>query len=306
MNEFGSFYNNKNVLITGGAGFIGSHIATALHGLNARITILDNLSAGSLENLAGLHNKITFIKGDITDKATCLSATKNIDTVFHCAAFISVPDSFTHPHTCYTTNIEGTRILLEACKENAVKNFVFSSSAAVYGNKNTVCKETDAPNPQSPYAESKLKGEQLCALYGSQGAMSIASLRYFNVFGERQNETSQYAAAIAQFTHCMKYERPITIFGNGKQTRDFVSVKAVAHANLLAGSVPNIKGEVFNIASGSSITLFELIRTLRSTIKPRRLSIQFKPARKGDILHSKADCSKFRNFALRTSNFSLK
>lgn len=296
-----SFYKNKKVLVTGGAGFIGSHIAEKLCSYGAIVTILDDLSTGSLDNLQSFRDKITLIASDITIFKTVLKATKKQVVVFHTAAFVSVPDSVQHPVRCEKINVEGTKNLLEASKENKVKTFIFSSSASVYGQRSDTCAEDNRPNPQSPYAQSKLDGEKLCAEYGKKYGLHTASLRYFNVYGDRQNPFGPYAGVATKFKYNLLAKQPIVIYGDGQQTRDFIHVTQVAEANLILGThqpsrgAAPLQGDIFNIASGTSITLLALLEALENETSTKRTDLQFKPARKGDIQLSSASCKKYKN-----------
>lgn len=295
MKPIETFYKNKNVLVTGGAGFIGSHLVEELVKKGAKVTILDNFSSGNINNLKNVFPYINILYGDVTNTFTCANATTNKEIVFHLAALVSVDYSIKNPSLCYAINIKGTRNLLEACKKNNVKAFIFSSSAAVYGNKNSSCKETDTPNPQSPYAISKLESEKLCKEYSEKYLISTTCLRYFNVYGERQNPNGDYAAVVAKFKYNLENNLPITIFGDGKQTRDFVHVSKVVEANLQMGTKSNLNGEIFNIASGTSINLFELIEQLEKETKHKKTDIIFQSARPGDILNSSANCQKYNH-----------
>jgi UDP-glucose 4-epimerase len=294
MKSLKAFYNKKKVLVTGGTGFIGSHIVEALVKHGAIVTILDNLSTGNINNVKNVLPFISLIYGDITNKFTCFNATKNQQIVFHLAALVSVAYSTQYPDICHKINVEGTKNILEGCKKNNVETFVFSSSAAVYGNRNNKCKETDTPNPTSPYAESKLIGEQLSKKYANQYNINTIALRYFNVYGKRQNPNGNYAAVVAKFTHNLKNNIPLTIFGDGKQTRDFIQVSKIALANLNIATHKNLKGEIFNIASGKSINLFELITQLEKETNTKQVDLIFKAKRPGDILHSLANCDKYK------------
>ncbi len=288
------FYAGKNILVTGGCGFIGSHVAEKLTHLGARVTILDDLSTGSLKNIQDVKNKVTFWQGDVTDFDTCAIATKNKDIIFHLAAFISVPHSFIDPTLCHKVNVDGTFNILQAARQNNVSRVIFSSSAAVYGPHEGVCSEKTACNPTSPYGFSKLIGEYYCMQYRTNFNLSTVALRYFNVWGARQNSDGPYSSAVAQFSQKMKQNKPITIFGDGKQTRDFVSVGDVADANILLGMhAPQLKESVFNIASGKSITILNLIDELKKQFPDYTGSIQFAPARSGDVFSSQADCSRY-------------
>jgi UDP-glucose 4-epimerase len=295
MKSIENFYKNKNVLVTGGAGFIGSHLVEELVKRGAKVTILDNFSSGNINNLRNVFANINIIYGDITNPFTCLNATCNKDMVFHLAALVSVSYSIQNPQLCYQINTQGTKNLLDGCKKNGVNFFIFSSSAAVYGNKNSKCLETDMPDPQSPYAENKLESEKICKEYSEKALINTVCLRYFNVYGERQNPKGDYAAVFAKFKYNIENDLPITIFGTGKQTRDFIHVSKIVEANLQIGELNNFKGEVFNIASGKSIDLFELIEQLKKDIKPKKVDITFQPARPGDIINSSASCKKYKN-----------
>jgi nucleoside-diphosphate-sugar epimerase len=289
-------FKNLPVLITGGAGFIGSHLADKLIEFGARVTILDNLSTGSIDNLKTIIQKINFINGNINDLQTCLKATHNQKIVFHLAAFVSVTESMQNPEKCNGTNINGTLNLLEACRINKVDKFIFSSSSAVYGNKNGMCIETDNCNPTSVYGYSKYIGEILCKQYWQLFGLKTICLRYFNVYGERQNPNGVYAAVVAKFNHCMKNNLPISIYGDGQQTRDFIHVDNVVEANIKLSMLSNnfnCYGESINIASGKSITLIELINNLKINFPNYNLDPIFLLERKGDVKISEANCKKY-------------
>lgn len=293
MKKLEAHYKDKRVLVTGGAGFIGSHLVHKLVQLGARVTVLDNLSTGTLNNLTSVLHSIHFIQGDICDTELCLQATHNQEFIFHLAAIASVPRSIQDPEECYEVNVQGTKNLLNAANANHVMHFVFSSSSAVYGNQATDCKESMNPNPQSPYAESKLIGETLCKKYTYLYGLSTACLRYFNVYGERQNPNGDYAAVVAKFKEQLHTESPITVFGDGTQTRDFITVESVVEANLLAGLHSAPECMILNIASGKSITVLELLEILEKELGKKNNGITFVQARQGDILHSKANCDQF-------------
>lgn len=293
--KLAEFYKNKPVLVTGGCGFIGSHIAQKLVELGARVTIIDDLSTGSLNNIQNINNNITFLQKSIVDFDACLQATENNEIIFHLAAFISVPQSMQDPTACHRTNIDGTFNLLEAARRNQCRRFVLSSSAAVYGPNLNVCTETTPCAPTSPYGLSKLIGELYCKEFTQNFNIETVMLRYFNVYGPRQNPNGAYTAVVAKFTDLMKQNKPVTIFGDGTQTRDFIPVEKVAKANLLLGMAPieKVNGEVFNIATGNSMNLLELVDQLKKDYPGYNQEIIFKPARAGDIKHSRADCTKF-------------
>lgn len=293
-----SHYKSYRVLVTGGAGFIGSHLTEQLVKCGAEVTVLDDFSTGSLANLASVINAITLIGGTITDYATCVRASKDIQLIFHCAAQTSVPGSMVDPKTCYQTNVQGTYNLLEAARQNKVQRFILSSSSAVYGEREGICSEDLPANPTSVYGFSKYFGETLCKNYYQFFNLETVCLRYFNVYGPRQDPYGPYAAAMAKFKLHMEQKKPITIFGDGLQTRDFVSVNDVVSANCNVGILPasKVAGEIFNVASGTSITLLQLVKDLKQKEFPDfDQNIIFEPARPGDIRHIEADCSKYQN-----------
>lgn len=292
MNHLEKFYQGKHVLVTGGAGFIGSHLTEKLVKLGAHVTVLDNFSTGKLANLKPIITRINLMYADITSQYSCQKATAGKDVVFHLAAFISVPLSIKNPAICSAINTNGTQNILEGCKQNNVPSLVFSSSSAVYGNKETPCNEQDTPNPQTPYASTKLEGEKLCKQYAQECNMNTVCLRYFNVYGERQNPNGEYAAVVAKFKDCLCNKKPITIFGDGKQTRDFIHVSKVVETNLKMGMQKNNVGEVFNVATGTSINLIQLIKQLENELKLKPADILYEPTRSGDIMHSQANCKK--------------
>lgn len=283
-------YKNKKVLVTGGAGFIGSHLVDKLVKIKADVTVIDNLSTGNLNNLENSLFKINFFKGDITNLEDCISATKNIECVFHLAAKTSVPESEKDPVSYNLVNVSGTLNLLQACKKNSVNKFILSSSSAVYGESN-FCKEDDLCNPTSIYGLTKLIDEEYCKQYSKY--FNCICLRYFNVYGERQTEEGDNAPVVAKFKNLMKQNKEIKIFGTGKQTRDFVSVATVVDANLYSIFLENFN--TINVASGQSINLIELVEKLKKEeFSNYKKEIIFETARSGDVKHSNASIEKLK------------
>lgn len=295
MQRYKEAYQGVRVLVTGGAGFIGSHLVEALVALGAHVRVLDNFSSGFKENLASVIDAITIIEGSITDFETCLIATKNIDIIFHCAALVSVPVSVKDPQACHHINIMGTAHLLEAARRNNVTRFVLSSSSAVYGPKSLPCVESMHCEPSSPYGFSKLIDEQLCAEYARVFGMRTLALRYFNVYGPRQNPKGPYAGIIAKFSDQMNHREPIIVFGDGNNTRDYISVFDVVYANIALGTLDAalMNGQAVNVASGNTMTIHDVITWLRHDYPQWPGIIQYAPERSGDIYSSSADCTKF-------------
>ena len=291
------WYKDLPVLVTGGAGFIGSHLVAELVALEATVTVLDNFKTGLEENLACVADKITCIKGDITDYATCLRATEKMAIIFHLAAEVSVPESFQNPLLYHAVNVTGTLNLLEAARINKVDRLILSSSSAVYGEQQGICSEATPTNPQSPYGTSKLLAEYYCTNYAQAYGVSTVALRYFNVYGARQRADLPAAGVVATLRKKMAQNEPITLFGDGMQQRDFVPVEQVVQANLACGaSTMAWQGECFNVATGSSRTLLSLVEELRAEFPAYTHEIGFADARPGDIYYSAADCSKFKRF----------
>lgn len=297
------FYKNRPVLVTGGAGFIGSQLVDALVELGAHVTVLDNFSTGTRENLGSVQNRIKLIHGDITNFETCLDATRKAEVIFHLAALVSVPESCKNPHACHTINVTGTHNLLEAARQQTKttpKKLIFSSSAAVYGAHEGICSETTPSIPCSPYGFSKLMGELYCQQYTSMYGVETTVLRYFNVYGPRQKANT---GVVAHFKHCLAMGTPLTIHGDGLQERDFVPVQTVVTANLLFGArQQHALGNTFNIATGTSISLIALVNRLKAQYPDYPHPITFAPARPGDIRYSAADCSKFKAFLANQGN----
>ncbi len=295
FDELTSFYKNVPVLVTGGCGFIGSHLVEKLVECGAQVTILDDLSSGNENNIAAVADKVTLICGSITNFDTCLMATMDQAIIFHLAAFISVPESTKKPHTCHEINVLGTQNLLEAARINQVKRFVFSSTCATYGDSQSECDETKQTAPTSPYGFSKLIGEIYCQEYARVFDMETVAMRYFNVYGPRQNPHSSYAGVVAKFTYNMEHSLPLTIFGDGTQTRDYVPVTKIIEANILLGIIDKsyIQGKTFNIATGKSITILELIDILKEQYPSYNEDIIFMPPRPGDVKHVVANCVEY-------------
>lgn len=295
-----NFYKNLPVLVTGGAGFIGSHIVTELVKFGAEVTVLDDLSMGDTNNIKDILDQIIFLEGSITDFSTCLKVSKDKKIIFHLAAFISVPDSMNNPYKCHINNNLGTLNILEAARINKVDRVIFSSSCAVYGTPTKEkCSESDKCHPESPYGYSKYIGEQYMKEYANFFNINTIVLRYFNVYGARQNPHGAYAAVVAKFTDLMRKNEPVIMYGDGLQTRDFISVHEVVEANLLFGAyehIEKIKGENFNIATGKSINLLELFDSLKKQFPEYQHDPIFKESRIGDVKHISADVEKYRLF----------
>jgi nucleoside-diphosphate-sugar epimerase len=277
-------------LVTGGAGFIGSHITEALVKRGHAVRVLDNFSSGKMSNLKGLEKKIDLIKGDICSKPVCFKATRGIQFVLHQAALRSVPKSMVAPHAYNRVNIDGTLNMLEASRENKVCRFIFASSSSVYGEVNKFPEqESFFPGPISPYALSKLTGEYYCKIFSLFFGLPTVALRYFNVFGPRQALDDDYAVVIPKFINCLLNNQRPPIFGNGKQSRDFTFVQNVVQANLLAAA-SKIKFGVFNVAGGKDVTVLDLVKILNKIlgkdIQPKLLSV-----RAGDVFKTLADIS---------------
>jgi UDP-glucose 4-epimerase len=278
------------ILVTGGAGFIGSHIVEHFQG-RATVRVLDNLRSGFKHNLSGLDHE--FVEASILDRDTVRRAVQDVDYVFHLAAMISVPESMANPVECDEINTKGTLIMLEEAARAGVKKLVLSSSAAIYGDNPAVPKlETMLPEPKSPYAITKLDGEYYCRMFTEEKRLQTACLRYFNVFGPRQDPKSQYAAAVPIFIHRALKNEPIAIYGDGEQTRDFIYVKDIAAANAYFATESPATG-VFNVAYGKKITINELCKTI-CRITGSKSEIKHAPERAGDVKHSMAGVEKIR------------
>ena len=278
------------ILVTGGAGFIGSHIVEHFHG-KAEVRVLDNLRSGCKHNLAGFKHE--FIEASILDRGAVRRAVQGVDYIFHLAAMISVPESMAKPIECNEINTTGTLVLLEEAAKAGVKKLVLSTSAAIYGDNPTVPKvETMLAEPKSPYAITKLDGEFYCKMFADEGRLPTACLRYFNVFGPRQDPQSQYAAAVPIFIDRAVKHQPITIYGDGGQTRDFIYVKDIVAANVFFAMQTKATG-VFNVAYGQKITIQELAQQILALTNSKS-EIEHAPARAGDVRHSLAAIDKLR------------
>jgi len=286
----------KKAVVTGGAGFIGSHLAEALSEHDYHLTILDNLSTGKKENIAPLLTKkiIEFVQGSITDLPLLQKLFVNADFIFHLAAIASVPRSIDEPRLCHETNVTGTLNVLIAARDNKVKKVVNASSCAIYGDAPGLPKKEDMPiNPLSPYAVTKLAAENYCQIFQNVYSLPSVSLRFFNIFGPRQNPNSEYAAAIPKFIKIKSQGKKIHIYGDGKATRDYIYVKDAVNAFILAAE--SDASGINNIGSGKSTTVNELVELI-SKLTGNNTPPVYSPPRPGDILHSLADISKARTF----------
>ena len=299
------------ILVTGGAGFIGSHLVEALFRRGEKVRVLDNLSTGRIENLeeaaghpaghfkgkekayrkVALGERGEFLRGDISDGEVCRRACQGVSHVFHLAALGSVQRSVEDPAATHQANATGTLNVLQAAKEQGVRRFIYASSSSVYGNVSSNPEEVRAkeeslpPHPESPYAATKLMGEYYCRIFSHLYGLETVSLRYFNVFGPRQDPLSIYSAVIARFIHALLHEDHPVIYGDGEQSRDFTYVENVVQANLLAMEAQAISGRVFNIACGQRISVNDLLSRLQE-ISGIKIPARFELARGGEIRHS--------------------
>ena len=279
-------------LVTGGAGFIGSHVVDRLMADGHRVRVLDDLSSGRLENLTGVRDRIDFVQADLRDRQAVTKACQGIDYVIHEAAWRSVPKSMADPVGYAEVNVVGTVILLEAAVKAKVKRVVCVSSSSVYGDTTKVpMQESDPTLPVSPYAASKLVDEVFCGLFARGFGLETVCVRYFNVFGPRQSLENDYAVVIPKFIACLLRNESPPVYGDGKQSRDFTYVENVVEGTILCSQVPGISGEVFNIALGEEHTVLDLLDEL-NTIIGLSVKPSFKPPRPGDVLRTYADSSK--------------
>ncbi len=283
-------FAEKTVLVTGGAGFIGSHLVDALCARGARVRVLDDLSAGRLENLAGCRESIEFREGDIRDLRVCADACRGATVVFHQAALGSVPRSMKDPATSLAVNVGGTANVFAAARDAGVRRVVYASSSSVYGDSAALPKrEGDEGRPLSPYALSKRMNEELADVFGRCYGMEFVGLRYFNVYGPRQDPNGPYAAVIPRFFDANLRGEPAVVYGTGEQSRDFTFVEDAVAANLLAAEAPGERcGTAYNVGGGARTTVNELARLVAEAVggapDPRH-----EPARAGDVAHSLAD-----------------
>jgi UDP-glucose 4-epimerase len=286
------------ILVTGGAGFIGSHLIRYFQG-QAECVVLDNFRSGHRRNLAGLD--VRLIEGSITDRAAVRRAVQGISQVFHCAAMVSVPESVQRPQECVEANVTGLLNVLEEAAAAGVRRLVFSSSAAVYG-ENPVSPKTEdlLPDPRSPYGITKLDGEYYCGMYARAGRIETVALRYFNVFGPRQDPNSAYAAAVPIFIQKALADDSLTIYGDGEQTRDFVYVGDVVAANVFAAQHPGLSG-VYNVGYGTEITINALARRIIAAASSKS-QIRHEPVRPGDIRHSRASVDRLLGAGFRPTS----
>ena len=275
-------------LVTGGAGFIGSNIVDALLERGDSVRVLDNFSTGREENVTGFLERVDMVRGDVCDPDTVDAAVSGADYVIHQAALASVPRSIADPTANNQVNVQGTLNLLEAAVEHGVKRFVYASSSSVYGDSEALPKvETMTPNPKSPYAVAKLAAEYYCGVFSALHGLPTVALRYFNVFGPRQDPNSEYSAVIPIFVKALIEGRSPTIHGDGEQSRDFTFIENVVAANLLACDSDTRGGRVYNIACGERYTLNQLFDALRNEIGGEVEAI-YGPDRAGDVKHSMA------------------
>jgi UDP-glucose 4-epimerase len=283
------------VLVTGGAGFIGSHLARRLLADGHEVRVLDNFATGNRENLTPLGDDIEIVEGDIQSYERVHNAVGGCEVVFHEAALPSVPRSIQDPLTSNAVNVIGTLNILLASRDSGVRRVVFASSSSIYGADRTLPKQEDrAPRPIAPYAVAKLAGEGYCGSFSRVYALETVALRYFNVFGPRQDPLSQYAAVIPKFITSLLDGRPPVVFGDGEQSRDFTYIDNVIEANLLAAGAEGVAGEVFNVACGERISLNQVLNNLRE-ITGVDLEANYLEPRPGDVLHSLADIGKARD-----------
>jgi nucleoside-diphosphate-sugar epimerase len=295
------------VVVTGGAGFIGSHIASALSAGGARVRVLDDLSTGHRENLNEIGGDIDFIEGSVADESALAKALDGAEVVFHEAAIPSVPRSVAEPTQTHIASVDGTFSLLLAARDKKVRRVVYAASSSAYGDQPTLPKvEQMAPDPLSPYAVAKLVGEYYCQVFTRVYGLETVSLRYFNVFGPRQDPGSQYSGVVSRFISALfGNERPV-IYGDGEQSRDFTYIENVVAANLSAASAPGAVGKVINVANGARITLNELLAELKDLTGKQDVTAEYLEPRVGDVRHSLADITMARELLGYESKVDLR
>lgn len=284
-------------LVTGGAGFIGSHIVETLLGQGHQVRVLDNFSTGNKENIEGLarqfrEDHLKIVEGDVRDASVVEQAVRGAEVIFHEAAFVSVPQSIEEPQTCFDVNISGTSLLFDAARRAGVRRAVVASSAAVYGESETLpLVEETRLQPKSPYAVSKRVNEMYAELFTGVFGFEVVALRYFNVYGPRQRPDSMYAAAVPIFARRLLDGMPVTVFGDGEQTRDLINVHDVVRANLIASEHPTAAGKIFNICTGVETRLLDLLDVMYELL-PNSPAHEFAAPRSGDIYRSAGSTQK--------------
>ena len=282
-------------LVTGGAGFIGSHIASSLASSGARVRILDDLSTGHLENIEEIGGEVDFVQGSVADVAVLDKVLEDVELVFHEAAIPSVPRSIENPRQSHIASVDGTFSLLLAARDRKVRRLVYAASSSAYGDQPTLPKREEMlPDPLSPYAVAKLVGEYYCQVFARVYGLETVALRYFNVFGPRQDPGSQYSGVVSRFiSMLLKNERPV-IYGDGEQSRDFTYIDNVIEANLGAAGAKDVSGTVFNVANGERVTLNQLLAALKELTGRSEVTAEYRDSRIGDVRHSLADTTRAR------------
>lgn len=282
-------------LVTGGAGFIGSHIASALAAAGARVRIIDDLSTGYRENVEEIQGDIDFVLGSLANEASLRQAIEDVELVFHEAAIPSVPRSVENPRLTHIASVDSTFSLLLAARDKKVRRVVYAASSSAYGDQPTLPKtEAMLPEPLSPYAVAKLVGEQYCQVFTRVYGLETVSLRYFNVFGPRQDPSSQYSGVISRFISALLSDKTPVIYGDGEQSRDFTYIDNVVEANLNAADSSKAVGQVINVANGERTSLNELLGELKDLTGRNNVTADYQPPRAGDVKHSLADISRAR------------
>ncbi|MEN3329946.1 MAG: UDP-glucose 4-epimerase [Acidobacteriota bacterium] len=294
-------------LVTGGAGFIGSHIAAALMASGARVRVLDDLSTGHRENIEEIGGDLDFIEGSVADERLLKKVLDGVEVVFHEAAIPSVPRSVDEPRQTHIASVDGTFSLLVAARDNRVRRVVYAASSSAYGDQPTLPKsEQMLPHPLSPYAVAKLVGEYYCQVFTHVYGLETVSLRYFNVFGPRQDPGSQYSGVVSRFiSSLLSGEQPV-IYGDGGQSRDFTYIDNVVAANLSAAASKEASGKVINVANGERITLNELLSELKELTGKQDVTAEYRETRVGDVRHSLADNTLAREFLGYESKVGLR
>ena len=288
---------NGNLLITGGAGFIGSNLADALIAQGGKVRIIDNLVTGYHENLDEISGDFEFIEGDLNDETALRRALEGVEVVFHEAALPSVPRSVANPKETHEACVNATFKLLVAAKEAGVRRVIYAASSSAYGDQPTLPKvETMRPEPLSPYAAAKLMGEYYCQVFTRVYGLETISLRYFNVFGPRQDPGSMYSGVISRFVDSLMGGKTPVIYGDGEQSRDFTFIENVVNANIRAAQTTKGIGEVMNAANGERITLNQLLEVLKKITDKPDVNAEYREARAGDVKHSQADNTLAREY----------